>query len=595
MASGISVTARFGGALCLLTKLRSLNEEHTFCEDNDKKESKNIKGILRRMGRTSSRISIDRRRQTTSSRIRSRPLVFCEAQRRRFHCKEAVEILQVPGGGGPPRELLGAGAPNRLSSISRTLLPQICQIYDGARFLGTGFLYKEKYVITAGHLFDNITKPGRGESELRRSLSLHFPDPVSRQRKAVHAGTLLGLEKAADVAVISLSTPTTSTRTIQKLQGQRQRDAASTVAQVDKDGQLQHSTAITSSYLIGNSRPAMGDFVFSIGSLQYGSEPILVQGSCVQPYQSFSADITTAGAGASSSQVAEEEAKPSLGNNMLEKMTQLFFNNNSTTTSTSGSSSNQVSESGQAAQTGTPRFLQLSLETTSGMSGSPVFSRDGALCGMLVKRFLDFGLALPADFLCPVADRIIRKDNKDQYYKKSLGMVVEPCWVEVDDKAAGNFRGDDLSRDERAAGGGQHLAVDETKEEQTTKNYVKEAERGNHDIEHQTTTTTSRTTSNEDRVEISSSPHSIYSNSDEGAGHKNQNHLKVDSALMVTHIDPYSAACDAGVSVGDILVRLDGESLFSISHLCEALWRGLPFNVETRTGKVCVFQTRESS
>ena len=74
--------------------------------------------------------------------------------------------------------------------------------------------------------------------------------------------------------------------------------------------------------------------------------------------------------------------------------------------------------------------------TLSGMSGSPVFAshaEDHVFVGMLVKKFDEFGLALPADIVLAVAEAIVREGR---WRPRCVGVGVEERAVSSDDGLA---------------------------------------------------------------------------------------------------------------------------------------------------------------
>lgn len=221
----------------------------------------------------------------------------------------------------------------------------------------------------------------------------------------------------------------------------------------------------------------MGAAVFTIGSPKEGSEPILVRGHCVQPYQRFP-------------RLAEKQ---------------------------------------------TPRFIQLSLATTAGMSGSPVFlspvpssvhdreegitdgERESTFCGMLVKKFLDFGLAVSADVVEAVAERIILgshllSDLEQKHREnrappaRSLPQTLQLGVVVVDD--------------------------------------------------------------DESECESEAAP---------------------SGGLLVTEVDARGVGEKKGLKVGDRLVAVNGTALESSNQLLEMIWIGRPFTITTAKGETILF------
>ncbi|EER19353.1 conserved hypothetical protein [Perkinsus marinus ATCC 50983] len=67
------------------------------------------------------------------------------------------------------------------------------------------------------------------------------------------------------------------------------------------------------------------------------------------------------------------------------------------------------------------RFIQLSVTTLPGMSGSPAVTRDGRCIGMIVKKCGEFGLALPLQLVRHIADSITSNGYWSPPY---LGMVI---------------------------------------------------------------------------------------------------------------------------------------------------------------------------
>ncbi|KAF4678027.1 hypothetical protein FOL47_006978 [Perkinsus chesapeaki] len=67
------------------------------------------------------------------------------------------------------------------------------------------------------------------------------------------------------------------------------------------------------------------------------------------------------------------------------------------------------------------RFIQLSVTTLPGMSGSPAVTRDGRCIGMIVKKCGEFGLALPLELVRHIADSITTNGYWSPPY---LGMVI---------------------------------------------------------------------------------------------------------------------------------------------------------------------------
>ncbi|KAF4734041.1 hypothetical protein FOZ63_004610 [Perkinsus olseni] len=67
------------------------------------------------------------------------------------------------------------------------------------------------------------------------------------------------------------------------------------------------------------------------------------------------------------------------------------------------------------------RFIQLSVTTLPGMSGSPAVTNDGRCIGMIVKKCGEFGLALPLQLVRHIADAITTNGYWSPPY---LGMVI---------------------------------------------------------------------------------------------------------------------------------------------------------------------------
>ncbi|ESS29694.1 putative protease Do [Toxoplasma gondii GAB2-2007-GAL-DOM2] len=107
-------------------------------------------------------------------------------------------------------------------------------------------------------------------------------------------------------------------------------------------------------------RPRLGEFVVAVGTTYCGDEPVGACGVASQPCQSFSSlDVD--------------------------------------------------------AQVG---YVQLGLITLPGMSGSLVANMRGEVVGMVVKKFQDYGLALPIHFVAAVAEQL---DATGRYQAPSLG------------------------------------------------------------------------------------------------------------------------------------------------------------------------------
>ncbi|CBZ50655.1 protease Do (Precursor), related [Neospora caninum Liverpool] len=111
-------------------------------------------------------------------------------------------------------------------------------------------------------------------------------------------------------------------------------------------------------------RPRLGEFVVAVGTTYYGDEPVGACGIVSQPCQSFSA----------------LNAGTNVG------------------------------------------FIQLGVITLPGMSGSLVANMRGEVVGMVVKKFQDYGLALPIHFVTAVCDQL---DATGHYQAPSLGLVFQ--------------------------------------------------------------------------------------------------------------------------------------------------------------------------
>eukprot|EP00922_Rhytidocystis_sp_ex-Travisia-forbesii_P009086 GHVS01013262.1.p1 GENE.GHVS01013262.1~~GHVS01013262.1.p1 ORF type:complete len:258 (-),score=22.85 GHVS01013262.1:195-968(-) len=68
------------------------------------------------------------------------------------------------------------------------------------------------------------------------------------------------------------------------------------------------------------------------------------------------------------------------------------------------------------------RYIQLALITVAGMSGSPVCDVDGRVVGMVVKKFHEYGLALPIRQVLRVARAI--ESNGASWTRPSLGLSL---------------------------------------------------------------------------------------------------------------------------------------------------------------------------
>ncbi len=68
------------------------------------------------------------------------------------------------------------------------------------------------------------------------------------------------------------------------------------------------------------------------------------------------------------------------------------------------------------------KFIQLVMPTVPGLSGAPVMDGDGRLAGMVVKKFLEYGVALPVGPLLFVVDELLKAGKCEP---KNLGFVVK--------------------------------------------------------------------------------------------------------------------------------------------------------------------------
>ncbi|KEP64146.1 UNVERIFIED_CONTAM: hypothetical protein HHA_318290 [Hammondia hammondi] len=111
-------------------------------------------------------------------------------------------------------------------------------------------------------------------------------------------------------------------------------------------------------------RPRLGEFVVAVGTTYCGDEPVGACGVASQPCQSFSTVDPDTHVG----------------------------------------------------------YVQLGLITLPGMSGSLVANMRGEVVGMVVKKFQDYGLALPIHFVAAVAEQL---DATGRYRAPSLGLVFQ--------------------------------------------------------------------------------------------------------------------------------------------------------------------------
>lgn len=68
------------------------------------------------------------------------------------------------------------------------------------------------------------------------------------------------------------------------------------------------------------------------------------------------------------------------------------------------------------------RYLQLAVTTLPGMSGSPVIDMQGNVVGMMVKKFEEYGLAVPADHIAGVTKSL---EQREPWGLPILGMTLE--------------------------------------------------------------------------------------------------------------------------------------------------------------------------
>ncbi|CEM08661.1 unnamed protein product [Vitrella brassicaformis CCMP3155] len=118
-------------------------------------------------------------------------------------------------------------------------------------------------------------------------------------------------------------------------------------------------------------RPRQGEWVVTYGTTQYGDEPVAVMGTVSQPRQSF-----------------------------------------------------RKLEEGQRI-----RFIQMGMITIPGMSGAPVCDVHGKVVAMVVKKFQEYGLALPIQHVHGVASCI---EETGSWTFPYLGMVLKDHVDEVE-------------------------------------------------------------------------------------------------------------------------------------------------------------------
>ena len=88
---------------------------------------------------------------------------------------------------------------------------------------------------------------------------------------------------------------------------------------------------------------------------------------------------------------------------------------------TNASQSFSVSESHRIC-----RFIQICMTVEPGMSGAPVVDKEGQLTGMIVKKYLSFGLALPLDAI-ETGIRVITGLGKSRI--PNFGMTITPSII----------------------------------------------------------------------------------------------------------------------------------------------------------------------
>ena len=88
-----------------------------------------------------------------------------------------------------------------------------------------------------------------------------------------------------------------------------------------------------------------------------------------------------------------------------------------------GSVANENQTFGSALPEQKFSLLQIAMITQQGMSGAPVFDERGAIVGMMIKKFQEYGLALPMAVLSRVIDRIL----KNQHSEVNIGIKVLNC------------------------------------------------------------------------------------------------------------------------------------------------------------------------
>ncbi len=214
------------------------------------------------------------------------------------------------------------------------------------------------------------------EKLARRELQLHFV--LASGERCLMRGKLVAISHHADVALIYVKNFGTSFK-----------------AELSEES------------------PRMGEEVWCVGTPNYSQEPIVTKGLGNQPRQRVPPELMMVGESASSSSI-------------------IGFHNNTTSSSCDPSSVSSASCC--------PRFLQLSISTLKGMSGSPIFDRYGHVCGILTKKFLEFGLGIPIEILIPVTEGLIasfeklEEDSGNKNYLSSwappsLGLTSEECVI----------------------------------------------------------------------------------------------------------------------------------------------------------------------
>lgn len=166
----------------------------------------------------------------------------------------------------------GSAAGKESSSVRRSSLltsptteldtaARVCQIRTvSGRYLGTGYEWRDGYVVTAAHLFDDESGITRDGVVLRFvSDSPLFGDRLFEDVPA----SLRGASSQADVAVLQI------------------------FAKNSEDGGKKTTTAPTDKHT-SNVPPGLGTPIFCVGTPHHARSPVLVRGHVAQPRQEFS-------------------------------------------------------------------------------------------------------------------------------------------------------------------------------------------------------------------------------------------------------------------------------------------------------------------